>query len=205
MLENINVKVIEKLEDLRLNLSHLWLLEGIDKGTCNSSTNELLFQALERKAFIFNGALTQNGKDFLLSLEEDTKFNVSSIKNEIKAIKEKNRIDFDKWWHEIFPSTDNFEWKGKKFSGSRSLRIKKEVCKKYFQEMVKSGEFSADDINSGTENHVRNAMDQSLRSGENKVSYIANAERYLRERMFAPYIKLSVKKEESPITTGVDI
>lgn len=114
-------------------------------------------------------------------------------------------IEFEKWW-EIFPSTDYFEWKGKTFEGGRALKMNKTTgkpnnCKSNFYNIVNEGKYSPEDVIRATKFHVETIKDLSVKKNENKLSYLPNSERYLRQRMFGPYVELSkttrVKEEKS--------
>lgn len=91
------------------------------------------------------------------------------------------------WWN-TYPPTAGFYIGGKMFESTTVRRIKKMLCREHWNEILLEGEYTAEQIIEGTKNHFDQAMNESLRSGENKVQYIANSERYLRERMFAPFI-----------------
>jgi hypothetical protein len=110
---------------------------------------------------------------------------------------------FDEWWA-IFPSTDYFEINGRVFKGSRKMNIKKGECKLIFDRYVELGLFLADDIIKATDYHIMLSKEESLKKGQNKLSFITNSERYLRERYFEPYIALSKKKPKQREESGGD-
>lgn len=153
-------------------------------------------QTLIRKGFLTEeGEITEEGRKVYTILSSQRGEKVVQYKKEKKEKKVKVETDFDRWWN-AFPASDNFVYKNKKFTGSRSMRIKKDLCVAKFKEIISEGKYTADDIIRGTENQVDAAKEESYRRGVNKVSYITNSERYLRERAFEPFIEMETRKKD---------
>lgn len=95
---------------------------------------------------------------------------------------------FEIWWN-TYPPNATFTHKGVTFTSSQVKRIKKTLCREHWNELLLEGEYTAEQIIKGTSNHIALAMDESVKSKENKIQFVFNSERYIRERCFAPYIK----------------
>lgn len=196
MLEGIGIELIEILRKDNFNLTHLWLLENYNKGI-QIDIPEV--KALERRLYILDNELTERGKDYYYSLITENSM--------VKKVASKSDIDiaFDKWWgtrteEGIYPSTDNFVYKGRTFGGVQKKNIKKEECKSEFRKIILSGEYSADEVLNGTRNHINIAKEQSLKKGQNQLSFITNSERYLKLRAFASFIQTEVMKKNERTT-----
>lgn len=192
-LKEIGLEIVEKLRKDKLDLIHLWLLENLIEGTYIEVPD---MNALKRRLFCLEGEITEKGKDYYNSLISGTTRSQSQSRDNITE-------QFNKWWgtREIegaYPSTNAFFYEGRKFSGSQAKKIKKEECRLEFQKIVLSGDFSAEEIIQGTENHILAAKRTSLRKGENQISFIPNSYRYLRERLFSAFIEATTetKKEQ---------
>ena len=110
--------------DKGYTLDHIYILKIIDEGfdvsvmIKDSVKIAVLYQSLVRKGAIFDGKLSIIGKELLVFVDSKNK------KRIIKPVA--NATEFDAWW-ETYPRTDTFEYKGKKFTGSRSFRVRKDV------------------------------------------------------------------------------
>jgi hypothetical protein len=162
---------------------------------------EIICQGVYRKGLISQDhKITRIGKNVLEFLKEEAPKD--------KIVKNKSvSADFERWW-KTYPGTDTFEYKGKKFSGSRSLRADKENCKTRFNSILVEGEYTVDDLISALEFDVAQKKENSLKTGMNKLSFMQNSYTYLNQRSFEPFIELvkeGVKVNESNNLKGTDI
>jgi len=146
--------------------------------------SKALISLMERKELVVDGKISVKGLSLLNSMEEIGNIPTKAIKSD----------KFEEWW-KAYPSTDAFSIDGTNFIGTQSKRIKKDVCKKTFNKLINEG-ITAEDIINATQYHFEQAKKLSVKKNENKLSFIANSERYLRERMFEPYIEMAKKVEE---------
>ena len=159
-----------------------------------------LLQGMIRKGILTeNGGVTLSGKAVLEILN----------KEEIKPLSRKipdKTDDFERWW-KAYPGTDTFTYKGKSFSGTRSMRVKKDDCKLKFTKILNEGEYTADEMVAALQLEVEQKKDNSVKASENKLKYMQNSLTYLNQRTFEPYIELIKEGSPSPsIPTGsVDI
>lgn len=162
-----------------------------------------LLQGMIRKGILTeNGGVTLSGKAVLEILN----------KEEIKPLSRKipdKTDDFERWW-KAYPGTDTFTYRGKSFSGTRSMRVKKDDCKLKFTKILNEGEYTADEMIAALQFEVEQKKDNSVKASENKLKYMQNSLTYLNQRTFEPYIELikeGVNNAPSPsIPTGsVDI
>ena len=148
-----------------------------------------LYQSLVRKGLISDvtQAITQTGRELLTYVD-------SEVKEPMKK-KKQNSSDFDNWWN-TFPSTDNFEYKGKNFLGSRGLKRAREDCRIKFNKILSEGDSTADEIVKATLLDVFLKKEASVKFGENRLKYIQNSLTYLTQRSFEPFVEM--------IRTGID-
>lgn len=193
---NVTPSHFEQLLKQSYSLDHIFLLKLIEANidiqplTDGSMKIAGLYQSLIRKGLVSDVTLqiTQIGRELLT-------FADSEVKQPIKKLKQKPE-DFDAWWN-AFPSTDNFEHKSKKFQGSRALKRAREDCRIKFNKILAEGEYVAKDIIDATNLDVYLKKEASIRTGDNKLSFLQNSLTYLTQRSFEPFIEM--------IKTGVEI
>jgi hypothetical protein len=205
---NVTPFHFEELINKSYSLDLIFLLKLIYekyeiKTLCESNEKiKLLHQTLIRKGLITEteDKITTVGQDLLIFL--DTK--------EPKRLA-KRKVDnsvFDEWWKE-FPGTDTFLYKGKKFSGCRSLRANKDDCRIKFDKIISEGEYTAVDLIRALKYDVQQKREVSFRTGANKITYMQNSLTYLNQRSYEPFIELTKNTElieEEKCTGGtVDI
>lgn len=190
------------------SLDHIFILKLIDEGIDieemigGSVKIAALYQSLIRKVLVFENErkLTAEGKDLILFL---------SSKEEKKTPRVKSlTTEFDEWWA-VFPSTDTFEYKGKKFAGSRGLKQAKDDCRAIFSKILKEGEHTKDQLIEALKLDISQKKEKSYQTSTNKLSYMQNSATYLRQRSYEPFIELiksGIKTEEQSKWTGaIDI
>ena len=148
-----------------------------------------LYQSLVRKGLISDvtQVITQTGRELLTYVD-------SEVKQPLKK-KKQSSDDFDAWW-EAFPSTDNFEYKGKKFFGSRGLKRAREDCRIKFNKILSEGDITAEELVKATLLDVYLKKEASVKFAENRIKYIQNSLTYLTQRSFEPFLEM--------IRTGID-
>jgi hypothetical protein len=186
-----------------LTLSDLWLLELAKEGTnissfLSSAREKAVYNGMVRKMLITDdGRITKLGEEYLDILN-------TPVQEEVKA-EVRQDSGFDVWW-ETYPSTDYFEYKGRTFQGTQKKHLKKGECKTLFDRMVSLKLFTETQIIGATQFHIEMAKQMSLKRGINQLSFIPNSERYLREKVFEPFIKQYEKKkptEEQNFTVDI--
>jgi hypothetical protein len=172
----------------------LFAFKSADLGAlCNGSAKiSALYQSLTRKGLITESGdkLTTIGEDLLkyIPVEKDKSDEV--IDNEFVPFIKKKIIseEFLRWWNE-FPPTNNFSYKGREFQGCRTLRQNKDDCKLKFDKILFEGEYTADEIIEALKLDVFRKKEQSVRTGENKFTYMQNSLTYLNQLSFESYIE----------------
>jgi hypothetical protein len=193
---NVTPSHFEQLLKQSYSLDHIFLLKLIEANidiqplTDGSMKIAGLYQSLVRKGLVSDVTekITHLGRELLT-------FADSEVKQPIKKLKQKPE-DFDAWWN-VFPSTDNFEHRGKKFAGSRALKRSRDDCRIKFNKILAEGEYVAKDIIDATNLDVYLKKEASLRTGDNKLSFLQNSLTYLTQRSFEPFIEM--------IKTGVEV
>jgi hypothetical protein len=126
----------------------------------------------------------------------------------VVLVRKKVDDEFERWW-KAYPGTDTFSYKGKSFSGSRSMRVKKDECKVKLKKILEEGEYTIDELIAALEFEVLQKKENSLKTGTNKLSFQQNSLTYLNQRTFEPFIELvragETIKESQPVAGGTDI
>jgi len=184
----------------------LKLFEETDEAYSSSPKIINILQALTRKGLLTEGEeVTDEGRELLKFL--------SSKEDKPKIPRKKKEItddDFTKWW-KAFPATDTFIFKGRQFKGSRALKTKKDECRTKIEKILKEGEYSIDLLIEALQLEVNQKMENSYKTGTNKMSYMQNSLTYLNQRTFEAFIELikaghKVKEvQQTSIMGGIDI
>ena len=188
------------------SLDNIYMLKMIDEGidleeACTGSARfNSLYTSLERKGLVSGGKVTMIGKELIVFTESESAD---------KIIKRKPATsEFAMWWA-AYPGTDTFEHKGRKFVGSRSLRQNKEECRLKFDKILIEGEYSIGELIAALEYDVLMKKENSVKTGNNKLSYMQNSLTYLNQRSFESFIELiregKAEKEEKQIGGAIDI
>lgn len=190
-----------------LSLDHIYLLiylSGNEPKTelLTGDKLECLTQFLTRRGLINTKLkITEAGKLIL----ESFRFSkvIISPQRAVSVINNSAEINFDTWWR-TYPSTDIFEHNGRKFNGNRGLKIKKDDCKKLYTDILKEGEYTADDLLRALKYEVQMKKEASCREGENKMKYMVNTRSYLYQRVFENFVEIS-KGATPPKSSGNSI
>lgn len=203
---NITLNQLEQLYKNGYNVDMAVLLKMVDEGSvikevCISSVKlELLYTSLVRKGLITNeDKITESGKELLKFIK---------TKEKIKLVKKsKDSAKFDAWWL-AYPSTDTFSYKNKVFNGTRSLKAKKDDCRIKLDKILDEGEYKIEELIKALEFEVLQKKENSIKTGENKLSYLQNSLTYLNQRTFESFIDLireGIVIEEKQNYEGVNI
>lgn len=192
----------EELVKKGYSLDMVFILRMMDDGLdvnymCSVSTKlSVILQTITRK-----GLITQNGK---ISMEGKELLGFLSSPVDTKIVKKKMaEDDFEKWW-KTYPGTDTFTYKGRTFTGSRTLRARKEDCKVKLNKIISEGEYTITDLISALEFEVMQKKENSVKTNTNKMSFMQNSLTYLNQRTFEPFIELikeGAKIISEPVTS----
>ena len=179
----------EQLVKQSYSLDHIYLLKLVEANVDTQSMIDGsmkiagLYQSLLRKGLISDVTLsiTQTGRELLAYIDSDDKA-------VIKRTRQKSS-DFENWWS-VFPLTDNFEYKGRKFTGSRGLRRSREDCRIKFNKILAEGDYTAQQIVDATSLDIFLKKEASLKTGENKLTYLQNSLTYLTQRSYEPFVEM---------------
>ena len=161
-----------------------------------------LHQTLVRK-----GLITETGDKLTTLGQELIKF--IDTKESKKIVKKKPATtEFEEWW-KAYPGTDTFTHKGKKFTGSRSLRRDKDECRLRFDKILLEGEYTAAQLIEALEFDVLQKKENSVKTGTNRLAYMQSSNTYLNQRSYEPFIELikeggKVEETDKP-AGGTDI
>jgi hypothetical protein len=194
---------IEELLDLGLDLNTVYCLQCIKEGLTPGSSSKIegWIQTLVRKGYISSSlAITSSGEQLLIDLAEGKK-NLAFEKN---LETHRQMLGFDEWWA-AFPKNDSFTHKGKEFIGDRGLRIKRVACKQKFETIVAGGKFTAEQLINALKYEINAKKEQSVKTGQNKLSYMKSTESYLNGGCYENFVEIAEKQKNSPISTNTNI
>lgn len=168
----------------------------------NSMKIAALYQTLIRKGLISTSdeKITTQGHELLKFME---------TKEATKIVKRKPATtEFEEWW-KAYPGTDTFTHKGKKFTGNRGLRQNKDECRLKFDKILLEGEYTAAQLIEALTFDVLQKKENSVKTGNNKLTYMQNSLTYLNQRSFEAFIELikeggKVEETDKPVG-GTDI
>lgn len=186
---NVTPQQFEELIKRGYNLDVIFLLKLIDEQydvspLCEGSMKiGSVYQTLIRKALITKDdeKITTLGKDLLEFMD---------AKSTGKLIKRKPATtDFEEWWKN-YPGTDSFEYKGKKFTGTRAIRKGKDECRLKFDKILLEGEYTAQQLIAALNYELLQKKESSVSTNSNRMTFMQNSVTYLNQRAFEAYIEL---------------
>jgi hypothetical protein len=141
-----------------------------------------VYQSLIRKGLITkDDALTILGRDLLEFINS---------KATGKIIRRKPATtDFEEWW-KTYPGTDSFEYKGKKFTGTRALRLHKDDCRLKFDKILLEGDYTATQLIAALNYEIIQKKESSIAENANRLKFMQGSSVYLNQRAFEPFIEL---------------
>jgi hypothetical protein len=186
---NLSPHHFEEIIKKSYSLDHIFLLKMIYdqldiSALCEESAKvNTLYFSLKRKGLISEteDKITTLGQELLIFID---------TKDESKFVKKKTDVTLFEQWFKAYPGTDSFEYKGKKFSGCRSLRQNKDECRLRFDKVLLEGEYDVEIMVAALEYDVTLKKEQSIKTGTNKLTYMQNSLTYLNQRSFEPFIEL---------------
>ncbi len=206
---SVTPEQFEELIKRSYNLDIIYLLKLIDEQydvapLCKDSMRlAAIYQSLIRKGLITetDEKLTTIGKDLLQFL--DAKMTGKLIKRKPAT------TDFEEWW-KIYPGTDSFEYKGKKFTGTRAIRKGKDECRLKFDKIILEGEYTAAQLIAALNFEILQKKESSIQTSTNRMTFMQNSVTYLNQRAFEPYIELinsgeEIKESQQKPKGGTDI
>ncbi len=205
---NITPYHFEQIVKSGYTLDMVYFLKLIESGydvnqLCETPKIDVLCQTVRRKGLVSESfKLTLIGKSILGLLEEEGT-------PELKLVKKKtNSDDFEKWW-KAYPGTDTFTHRGNAFTGSRSMRVKKDDCKSKLNAILAEGEYKIEELIAALEYEVLQKKENSVKTKSNRLTFMQNSLTYLNQRTFEPFIELiregkQVTEDRTP-TGGTDI
>lgn len=186
---NVTPQQFEELIKRGYNLDVIFLLKLIDEQydvspLCEGSMKiASVYQTLIRKALITKDdeKITTLGKDLLEFMD---------AKSTGRLIKRKPATtDFEEWW-KAYPGTDSFEYKGKKFTGTRAIRKGKDECRLKFDKIIIEGEYTAQQLIAALNYELLQKKESSVSTNSNRMTFMQNSVTYLNQRAFEAYIEL---------------
>ncbi len=201
---NITLYHFEEIYKAGYTLDMLYLLKLIEEGNdasslCENERMSVLCQTVRRKGLLSeNFKITLIGKSVLGFLDEKGEPEMKLVKSKIVP------NDFDDWW-KAYPGTDTFSHKKVDFTGTRSMRAKKDDCKLKLKNILAEGEYTIKEMIAALEYEVLQKKENSVKTKTNRLTFMQNSLTYLNQRTFEPFIELireGKKIVEEPIIRG---
>jgi hypothetical protein len=185
---NISPEHFEEILKKGYSLDIVFMLKALEEGMDMDVLCERSDKILALKdTIVRKGLITEEGK-LTLSGMELVEYIIKP--STAKIVKRKPDNDaFMQWWNQ-FPATDTFSYKGRKFIGSRSLRQAKDVCRTLFDKILLEGDYKAEQLTAALRIEIEQKMENSIRTGNNKLSFMQNSATYLRQRTFESFVSL---------------
>jgi hypothetical protein len=208
----LTIEQFAQVIELGVPLEALFVMECIIQGTnpalhIKSQRLGGITQLLTRKNYLSkDGQITPLGRKFYDTL----RCGGMELEIAVKEIKEQSNTSFEVWW-KVFPASDGFEYMGQKFEKTRALRTGESVCRILFEKNATTTSYTAEQIIEATKTHIELVKRHSVKTKQNKLSFINNSQTYLRNRIYEAFVgeKVEAIKTEvrgsSPISTTVDI
>lgn len=187
----VHFNIVRYLEKINLNLSHLFVLLSVEEGS-NSEIPQALLATLERKNFLLEGNLTNEGYKVLENYRNPDKIDVDNAKKELKKAKTEYNILFQEWWDKYPPGNawkDDNSRGGKVWKGVRGFRTKKDDCEKLYLKALAEGTKHQDMLDA-VEYEMEERKAESRKTGENKMSYMINTHTYLLNKLYLNFIEM---------------
>ena len=205
---NINHYHFEEIIKAGYTLDMIYFLKLAEEGInveemCADAKMQMLCQTVRRKGLLSeNFKITVIGKSVLGFLDEEGT-------SETKLVKKKQTSnDFDDWW-KSYPGTDTFTHKKIDFTGTRSMRVKKDDCKAKLNSILAEGEYTIKEMIAALEYEVLQKKENSVKTKTNRLTFMQNSLTYLNQRTFEPFIELiregKTVVEEPIVRGGTDI
>lgn len=200
---NITKEGFQELTKVKLTLDQLFYLECCRwrvslKDVVPADKYLSWKQSLIRKGYVDElGNPTADGLEALKAVKSGEPF-----KGALERAAEDTLQGFDKWWN-TFPPSDVFEIQGKRFEGSRTLRIRKNDCRDAFVKIMEEKTYSVDDLIGALQYEVQAKKQMSLKERDNKLRYMHNSLTYLKQRDFEGF--MNTPKKTTIVESNEDI
>lgn len=186
---NLTCFHFEEIVKKGYSLDHIFLLrllnEQIDLSALLKESAKIaaLHHSLIRKGLVTENddKLTTAGIELLVFM--DSKAPGKLMRRKV------DESSFSEWW-KAFPGTNNFEHKGKTFTGDRSLRTNESECRLKFDKILLEGEYTARKVIDAMKYDIFQKKEMSVKTGVNKLTYLHNSLTYLNQRDYEPFIEL---------------
>lgn len=185
----------QEIQKKGYNLDLIWILQKCKSGWDHDTISLPKVKNLQETA-IRKGLISE---EFKVTLEGQELLDFIESEEEIKLVKKRVSQDPFKTFWDTFPPSDTFEYRGKKFEGSRGLKQKKEDCKIKLNKILNEGDFTIEQIIKCLKLEVHQKQEKSYKEGKNHMSFMQNSCTWLNQRTFEGYIEL-IKKEEPTST-----
>ena len=165
----------------------------------NSKRLKLIYQSLvSRQLFDHTTALPTLLGKALMNYWEDDQDMIDDVPKQSDVTDSKC---FDDWWN-TFPNNDGFTLNGKTFDASRSLKSKKQDCKRVFDNITNSGTFTAQEIIDATKYDVEIRKRNSVKENKNNLKFLQNSYTYLNNKSFEGFVGLKLLNKQTPLIKG---
>jgi hypothetical protein len=130
------------------------------------------------------------------TLTLDNYIAASGAKKERKKPVQSVDSKFREIW-DAYPASGNFQYRGMKFTSSRTLRANYQVCEMLYQKALQSKQIvTHEQILEAVKKQVQMVKEESYESGQNRMQYLPSLEVYLRQARYEAMISIEDESEE---------
>lgn len=184
--------------DLKLHRGHISFLEYYFVNDQHLlPTKHKFVTELVKTGHIFEDQITDKGNALIRELLAWDGVYIPKEKVKKKAVE--YSVEFTEWW-EAYPASDNFEYAGIEFNGTRSLKVKKDDCAVMYDVILNEGDKNEihQSLLEALKWEVEARKDQSVIRSKNEMSFMSATSAYLYKRIFFTYIPLAKKGPYKP-------
>lgn len=181
---NITVGKFDAISAKGIELSMLYLLEkafeGQDIRLFKAGKAINYISTLYRKGYLDDNGITEAGRELYSSLI------IQDSEVKLKRMESKN----EEWkkFLSSYPPNNTFTWRGKTFDGDRGIRKNSKDGESLFTKILNDKEYNCDDLCKAVMAEAISKMEQSYKSGENKMRYFINTESWLRQKQYENWV-----------------
>lgn len=102
------------------------------------------------------------------------------VKTDLIGVDKEYGIEWAETWA-LWPSTNNYEYRGKKYTGSRSMKGNQVVCMNMTVNLWKEKRCTVEEFQRAIKNQVLAVKVESHKTGDNKMQYMNALEVWIRQ------------------------
>lgn len=189
------------LHTIKLNLSHIIILQRFVEGTGHLLGRHKLITELQNLGHIWDGEVTPKGKELMDQVNSWKDVWQPGENLKFKGVERDPRFDE---WYQRFPATSRIEYKGQIYPGTRSLRTTKNKCEAKYVLILREGKVTHEQLMECLQIEINDRLAETERTGKSDFAYMKATASYLSSRQWENYLG-RIGKENVDTTNRVKI